>query len=108
MAEQLHFWGEQGRFKDGYIEAVVEYPPSPEPSPDPPAERTTLDRDLELLYLDYLGQSAQRIASAVERRQNDRRAEFIRMINYEVAVGKLSREQSDLLLNIVWGRHRYC
>lgn len=105
MAEQLHFWD---REDDDYVDSdLFEYPTPPEPPAPLPPEPTSLDRDLELLYLDYLAQSARRIASASEVSQQARRDEYLRKINYEVAIGKLTAEQRDILQEIVWGqRHQ--
>ena len=107
MAGQLHFWddrNEEPLFDD---EPRLEYPVPPEPAPGPAPDPTSLDRDLQLLYLDYLGQSAQRIATANETSKEARRAEYVRKVNYELAVGKLTAAQRDMLQRIVWGKRRY-
>ena len=108
MAEQLRLWGDyddDNAASPGH--EVVEYRTPPEPLPEPPGQPTTLDRDLNLLYLDYLGRSAERIAVSIESSQEQKRAEYLRMINYQLAVRKLARAQRDLLREIVWGRQRY-
>ena len=107
MTKQLRLWGDHDDEPASSEERAVEYPTPPEPPPEAPPPPTTLDRDLNLLYLDYLGRSAERIANSIESSQAERRAQYVRMINYEVAVGKLNRAQRDLLQEIVWGRQPY-
>jgi len=106
MPEQLRLWGDHDDEHEHAPseERAEKYPTPPEPPPETPAPPTSLDRDLNLLYLDYLGRSAERIAVSIESNQAERRAQYLRMINYELAVRKLCREQRDLLREIVWGR----
>ena len=104
MTEQLHPWGDLD--EQDHVELVV-YPVPPEPPPEPPRQPSALERDLELLFLDFLGQSAQRIAAASEQSQAERRAEYLRMINYQLAVDKITAAQRDMLQKIVCGQMRY-
>lgn len=106
MTEQLRIWGDNDDDDAVSDERVIEYPTPTEPRAESPVP-STLDRDLNLLYLDYLGRLAERIAVSIESNQAERRAEYLRMINYEVAVGKLGREQRDQLQEIVAGRRHY-
>jgi hypothetical protein len=104
MAEQLHLWGDHDAQED--VEFVV-YPVPPDPPPDPPRQPSELEQDLKLLFLDFLGQSAQRIAAASEQSQPERREEYLRMINYQLAVDKITAEQRDMLQKIVYGQMQY-
>jgi hypothetical protein len=107
MAEQLRLWGDHDDEPAPLEERAEEYPTPSEPPPETPEPPTSLDRDLNLFYLDYLGRSAERIALSIETNQAERRARYLRLINYEHAVGKLGRKQRDLLREIVWGRQPY-
>ncbi len=84
MTEQLRLWGDQDDKPASSEERAEAYPTPPEPPPETPAPPTSLDRDLNLLYLDYLGRSAERIAVSIESNQAERRARYVRMINYEL------------------------
>lgn len=98
--EQLRLWGDHESDDD----PVAPLPVPPEPPPQPKPNATLLDRDLQMIYCKYLLETAERIAISVDPSQPDRRAEYLRMINYELAVDRLSREQRDELQKVVWSQ----
>ena len=104
MQLQLHLWGDSDELGDE--QTPVEYPTPAEPEPES-LEPTTLDQDLRFLYYDYLGKSAQRIATALESNRKDRTAQYMRLVGYEFAIGRLTAEQRNMLYEIVRGDCRY-